>query len=82
MKTRVTITLDPAVIRRAKSVARNRHTNLSALIEELLRETSARATVRHMSFTGKWAGRFTVRASTERDDLLDALKRRYHLDES
>ncbi len=81
MKQRVTITIDPAVMRRAKSVARLRHTNVSALIEDLLKQTSKGSAPRQPSFTRKWAGQFSVRESVAGDDLLDALKQRYGLNE-
>lgn len=79
MKTRVTITLDPGVVRRAKIVARSRKTNLSALIEDLLKHTSDRGLVPRASFSRKWAGKLTVRESRGKDDLLDAIKTRYGL---
>lgn len=79
MKIRVTITLDPVVIRRAKTVARLRKTNLSSLIEDLLIQTARRGTARRVGFSKKWAGKFEVRKSDGRDDLLDALKQRYDL---
>lgn len=79
MKQRVTITLDPAVIRRAKTVARLRHTNLSALIEELLTQTAQTAIPDKTTFTRKWVGQFSVRESDPSDDRLDALKHRYGL---
>jgi Family of unknown function (DUF6364) len=79
MKTRVTITLDPAVLRRAKIVARSRRTNVSALIEELLRRTADHATMRHTNFTQKWAGTLSLR-ETGHDDLLEAMKDRYGLE--
>jgi predicted transcriptional regulator len=41
MKTRVTITLDPEVHRRAKKAAEKRHTTVSGLIEALLQSVSA-----------------------------------------
>ena len=40
MKTRVTITLDPGLLREARAVARLRKTTLSALIEELLEQAT------------------------------------------
>ncbi len=79
MKTRVTITLDPVVIRRAKTVARLRRTNLSSLIEDLLIQTTRQGTSRRVGFSTKWVGKFEVRKSDGRDDLLDALKQRYGL---
>ncbi len=41
MKTRVTITIDPAVHRRAKRVARSRGTSVSGLIEAALESVTA-----------------------------------------
>jgi hypothetical protein len=79
MKTRVTITLNPAVIRKAKNVARSRQTNLSALIEDLLIQTAHRGTKRRTKFTRKWGGKFDVRPSKGEDELLETLKRRYGL---
>jgi hypothetical protein len=79
MKTRVTITLDPRVIRRAKSVARSRQTNLSALIEDLLNHAANYSTTRSIRFTQKWAGQFTARMSDGSDPLLDAMKSRYDI---
>ena len=79
MKTRVTITLDPRVVRRAKSVARSRHTNLSALIEDLLTRAADYSTGNTASFTQKWSGKFSVRESDGADPLLDAMKARYGL---
>jgi hypothetical protein len=79
VKTRVTITLDPRVIRRAKSVARSRRTNLSALIESLLVQTADLAVAKPISFSQKWAGKLSVRDSDGSDPLLDAMKNRYGL---
>ncbi len=77
MKTRVTITLDPRVVRRAKSVARSRRTNLSALIENLLNQAADYSATRSIRFSQKWAGKLTVRASDDSDLLLNAMKTRY-----
>jgi hypothetical protein len=79
VKTRVTITLDPGVVRRAKTVARSRKTNLSALVEDLLKRTAERGIAPRASFAHKWAGKLTLRESVGKDDLLDAMKARYDL---
>jgi hypothetical protein len=79
VKTRVTITLDPRVIQRAKSVARARRTNLSALIESLLVQTADLAVAKPISFSQKGAGKLSVRDSGGSDPLLDAMKIRYGL---
>jgi hypothetical protein len=78
MKTRVTITLDPAVLQRAKSMARCRQISVSALMEELLRGTTNQATIRHTNFTRKWVGKFSLKED-RRDDLLEAMKASYRV---
>jgi Family of unknown function (DUF6364) len=80
MKSRITITLDPIVVRQAKNVARERHTNLSALIEDLLKQTAQSNVAPRRSFTQKWAGKLTVREDNK-DELLKALKTRYGLEQ-
>jgi hypothetical protein len=80
MKSRITITLDPIVVRQAKNVARERHTNLSALIEDLLKQTAQSNVAPRRSFTQKWAGKLTVREDSK-DELLKALKTRYGLEQ-
>jgi tRNA U34 5-carboxymethylaminomethyl modifying enzyme MnmG/GidA len=80
MKSRITITLDPTVVRQAKNVARERHTNLSALIEDLLKQTAQSNVAPRRSFTQKWAGKLTVREDNK-DELLKALKTRYGLEQ-
>ena len=78
MKTRITVTLDPQVVQRAKSVARSRKSSLSALIEDLLTRTVDHNAHR-VNFTQKWVGKFTVRVPEKSDPLLDAMKARYDL---
>ncbi len=79
MKTRVTITLDPDVVRKAKAVAQVRQTNLSALIEDLLEQTTRYAAPAGQGFTRKWAGKLEPRESDGSDELLEALRRRHDL---
>ncbi len=45
----------------------------------MLKQTAQRSIAPRISFTDKWAGKFSVRESDGRDDLLVALKRRYDL---
>lgn len=80
MKTRVTVTLDPQVIHHAKSVARARNTNLSALIESLLAQTIEVGAAKPVRFSQKWAGKFSLRESDGSDPLLDAMKARFDLE--
>jgi hypothetical protein len=80
MKNRITITLDPNVIRHGKLVARARDTSLSGLIEDLLRE-QGRPKSRQAagSFSKRWRSKFTLREDNA-DELLQALKDRHGLD--
>jgi hypothetical protein len=80
MKSRITITLDPNVIRHGKRVARARDTSLSGLIEGLLRE-QGRPESRQWtdSFSKRWRGKLTLREDSA-DELLQALKAKHGLD--
>jgi Family of unknown function (DUF6364) len=75
MKTRVTITLDPATHQRAKRTAAKRNTTVSGLIDTLLKnaETSARSSLVD-SMIGSSALRDSVPGA---DPLFDALKAKY-----
>jgi len=77
MKARVTITLEPAILLQAKTVAEARHTNLSSLIEGLLEQTVRRTVPGRTKFSKNWAGKFTVR--NDKDELLEAMKARHGL---
>jgi hypothetical protein len=80
MKSRLTVTLDPEVIRIAKVVARVRGTNVSALIEELLRHAAAESSPKPpKTFSQRWKGKFVLRDDSD-DALLQALKQRYELE--
>ena len=80
MKSRLTVTLDRSVLEMAKTVAQERNTNVSALVEDLLRHAAQQASPkRAKSFSQRWTGKFEVRDDAG-DALLQALKKRYHLD--
>jgi predicted transcriptional regulator len=75
MKTRVTITLDPEVHRRAKQVARKKHTTVSGLIETLLQ---AEATPKKSSLVAEMTGIARLREPAPgTDPRYDALKAKY-----
>ncbi len=78
MKGRITLTIDPAIVRRAKKIAMERKTSVSALVENLLRSAPIDSESKK-SFSDTWAGKFTVAKSTERDAKLEALKNKYAL---
>ncbi|OOO02550.1 MAG: hypothetical protein USCGTAYLOR_01244 [Chromatiales bacterium USCg_Taylor] len=76
MKTRVTITLDPAVHARAKAVARARSTTVSGLIEAFLRSPDAAGT--GGSLVDKMLGCAELRTvEPGRNPLYDALHARH-----
>lgn len=71
MKTRVTITLDPAVHQRAKRAARARRTSVSGLIESLLESAATPAAT---SRVDRMIGSASLRSpSPGEDPLYDAL---------
>ena len=71
MKTRVTITLDPAIHQRAKRTAHARRTSVSGLIETLLETAAAPVTA---SLVDRMIGSATLRSPSVGADLLyDAL---------
>ena len=80
MKTRITLTIDPEVVGRAKRIAHARHTSVSALIEGFLRSASATGSASGRPFSQEWGGRFHAAPSTAPDPRLDALKAKYHLE--
>jgi hypothetical protein len=81
MKSRVTITLGPDVIQQAKSMARDRKTSLSGLIENLLKHSQdqSQTSNKTISFSRKWAGKLEL-CKTQNDPLLDALKAHHNLE--
>ena len=78
MKTRVTISIDPGLLREARAVARQRKTTLSALVEELLEQATRHDALHPVSFSQKWGGRFELHPS-DGDPLRNALKDKYGL---
>ena len=72
MKQKLTITVDEAVVNRAKEQARRQRLSLSQLVENALREVTE---VRGSSFSSRWRGRF--RPAERGDDLSRALARKH-----
>lgn len=73
MKARVTITMDPALHRHAKRLARLRQTSVSGLFESFLRSTESDG-----SLVDKMLGSAELRAFPPGDDpLYDALHSRH-----
>lgn len=76
MKTRVTLTLEPWITHRAKSVARQRGTSLSSLVDQLLAKECGEPT-KHTktSFTDKWGGK--LRFAEKKSPRFEYLRQKY-----
>jgi hypothetical protein len=79
MKNRVTLTIDPAVTRRAKKLAHAKRTSVSGLVEQFLRSAPITDDETTPSFVERWAGKFTVAKYGPRDLRMKALRARYRL---
>jgi hypothetical protein len=79
MKRRVTLSIDPAVSRRARQLAHARRTSVSALVEGFLRSLPLTPGRARGGFLERWAGRFRPSPTRAGDARMKALKRRYGL---
>jgi hypothetical protein len=77
MKTRVTLTIDPQVLKRARRLAHQREKSVSALVEDLVRSVPLPGEPQPISFTGKWAGRFKLVPDAGDDPLRSKLLQKY-----
>ena len=72
MKQKLTITVDSALVPRAKRYARSQGVSLSALIEMELRDLVSDAA---SSFASRWRGRF--KPAEREDSRYEALAKKY-----
>lgn len=72
MKTKLTITIDSDILPAAKRYARSRGVSLSSVVEQSLRNVTAKEAT---SFTQRWRGR--LQAAQRDDPRYDALARKY-----
>jgi hypothetical protein len=79
MKNRMTLTIDPAVARRARKAARAKNTSVSGLVEELLRSAPIPGGEKRGSFVDRWAGKFAVAQTLPGDQRMVVLKARHGL---
>ena len=75
MKTRVTLTLAPQTLSKAKKLAHHRHTSVSALVETLLSEASAEKG--KPGFVEKWSGAFKLSRRNSGKPRFEAMKAKY-----
>ncbi len=73
MKTKLTVSVDDAMIEFGKEYASSRGTSLSQLIEDALRELESSG---KPSFSSTWKGKFS-RRSSEGDPRMKWLEKRY-----
>src|SRR5438105_3241129 len=76
MKNRVTLTMDPEIAGKAKKIAHARRTSVSALVEDLIRQTPVSPKL-EQDFVAKWAGRLRLRKPSAADPRFEYLKKRY-----
>lgn len=66
VKRRITLTISPEVLQRAKMLARNRNTSGSHLIETLIDQAaSSDAVAGHESLVQRWQGKLTAQVRDE-----------------
>jgi hypothetical protein len=81
MKQHVNLTLDPKVTQKAKYLARERNTSVSALVEDLLNQatmSSKRKGKSSQTFTTQWKGQLALVGKKEK--RYRALAKHYNLE--
>jgi hypothetical protein len=81
MKNRIMLTIDPAIVKRAKKAARKKNTSVSGLVEELLRSASIPGEEKRGSFVERWTGKFRVAEGLPDDRRMAFLKTKHGLPE-
>lgn len=79
MKRRITLSIDPAVTRRAKKLAYVKRASVSGLVEQYLRSAPMVGSEKATSFVERWAGKFSAAKGVPGDLRMKALKAKYHL---
>ncbi|MGI8436720.1 MAG: DUF6364 family protein [Chthoniobacterales bacterium] len=71
MKTKLTLTIDGAAIKKARAFARREKTSLSQLVEEQFKQ------LEQESFADKWYGKFPVPPADPADHRMMRLRKKY-----
>jgi len=79
MKSRVTLTLDPKAVRKAKSLAHYRKLSMSGLVEDLVLTANSPTEGNSSTFVEKWAGSLKLNRSRSKQPRYQALKKKYGL---
>ena len=79
MKERITLTLDPGIVRQAKRAAKARRTSLSSLVEGLLHDSvDGPKAVKETPFSQRWESRLQVIVKV--DPRFEHLATKYQLE--
>ena len=79
MKQRVSLTIDPKVMDKAKQIAQQRHTSVSQLVEELLSRIPQPSEKGPEDLVAKWAGKLTLVPYDPSDPRRERLWKKYGL---
>jgi hypothetical protein len=79
MKQRVSLTLDPKVIRKARQIAHRRHTSVSQLVEDLLSHLAQPAAKEPEDLVEKWAGKLKLVPRDLHNPRREHLWKKYEL---
>ncbi len=79
MKQRVSLTIDPKVMHKAKQIAQQRQTSVSQLVEELLSRITQPSAKELEDLVDKWAGKLTLAPYDREDPRREWLWKKYGL---
>jgi hypothetical protein len=79
MKQRVSLTIDPKVMRKARHIAHQRHTSVSQLVEDLLNHLTQPSPREPEDLVDKWAGKLKLAPRDPHDPRRERLWKKYGL---
>ena len=79
MKQRVSLTVDPKVMRKARQIAHQRHTSVSQLVEDLLNHVTQPSAKEPEDIVEKWAGKLKLVPRDLHDPRREHLWKKYRL---
>ena len=79
MKQRVSLTIDPRIMHKAKQIAQQRQTSVSQLVEDLLSRITQPSAKELEDLVDKWAGKLTLAPYDGNDPRRERLWKKYGL---
>jgi hypothetical protein len=79
MKQRVSLTIDPKVMRKARHIAHQRRTSVSQLVEDLLNHLTQPSAREPEDLVEKWAGKLKLAPRDLHDPRREHLWKKYGL---